>query len=227
MSKSRTGKRICSIDGCGERVEAWGWCPKHYARWRRHGDPLITNGRGLPVLDRVFLQVEFGDCWEWLGRLSPSGYGVTSERRDGKTAGVFTHRVVYEHLVGPIPDGLQIDHLCRNTRCCNPEHLEPVTAHENVRRSFGLAHFNALKTHCPQGHEYSPENTYVRRRPDGTPSERCCRTCLARRSTRRRQRVGRPSKAGRKAPCPHCNEVMHPDSITVHTRRRHVEESHG
>jgi hypothetical protein len=83
------------------------------------------------------------------------------------------HRVAYELLVGPIPEGLELDHLCRNTRCVNPEHLEPVTGRENLMRAVSSwAAKNAAKTHCPQGHPYDEENTKVKR--DGG---RACRAC--------------------------------------------------
>lgn len=81
---------------------------------------------------------------------------------------VLAHRFFYEHFIGEIPEGLEIDHLCHNTICVNPAHLEAVTHSENLRRE----HAFRPKTHCPQGHEYTPENTYK------TPSgKRQCRIC--------------------------------------------------
>jgi hypothetical protein len=105
-----------------------------------------------------------GDCWMWLGPTERGGYGMVTF----KGRGAIAHRVTYELLVGPIPEGLYLDHLCRVRACVNPAHLEPVTQAENNRRA-GLA-----KTHCINGHEYTPENTY--RRPRGV---RECRTCRA------------------------------------------------
>ena len=75
-----------------------------------------------------------GGCWEWQGALN-DGYGIVG--RDGTTRRV--HRVVYEALVGPIPNGMDLDHLCRNRRCCNVLHLEPVTRRENLARGIGPA----------------------------------------------------------------------------------------
>lgn len=114
--------------------------------------------------DRFWAKVDkSGDCWEWTAFLTPDGYGRFG--LDG--AIVAAHRTAYELVVGPIPDGLQIDHLCRNRKCVNPDHLEPVTQLENARRGFW-----ATKTHCKHGHEFTPENTYIR--PTGA---RQCRTC--------------------------------------------------
>lgn len=106
---------------------------------------------------------ELGPCWLWTADIINSGYGRIG--RDGKTA--LAHRVAYELLIDPIPAGLEPDHLCRKPACVNPTHLELVTHRENMRRAY------ALKTHCPKGHPYTPENTYVRR-PSG---KRGCRIC--------------------------------------------------
>lgn len=102
-------------------------------------------------------------CLEWQGATS-AGYGHI--RRDGRAQ--LVHRYIYEQVIGPIPDGMQIDHLCRNRLCVNIEHLEPVTQAENLRRQ------GAAVTHCPRGHAYTPENTYLR---PGRTSGRVCRTC--------------------------------------------------
>jgi len=122
-----------------------------------------------------------GGCWLWKGYVSPRGYGFAGRHTRA-------HRMVYETLVGPIPTGLQLDHLCR-TRCCvNPDHLEPVTSIENVHRGLVGARMLA-KTECPVGHPYAGSNLYVN--PAGW---RECRACRARR--RRAYRTAR--KAERK-----------------------------
>src|SRR5204863_5270925 len=103
------------------------------------------------------------------------GYGrwqVTDSR-----VKVRAHRFAYEELIGPIPDGLVLDNTCRIRNCVNPEHLDPCTVQENLARSRGW-NANALKTHCPQGHPYSPENTYLVKRGDNGKIRRRCRTCL-------------------------------------------------
>lgn len=94
-------------------------------------------------------------CWPWTGALDQNGYGAFWDGRSMRKA----HRVIYETLVGPVPDGLQLDHLCRNRACTNTAHLEPVTARENSMRGETIAAANAAKTHCPVGHEYTPDNT--------------------------------------------------------------------
>jgi HNH endonuclease len=120
---------VCSIDGCDEPHFARGWCNRHWRRWqRRGGDPAIHR-YDLPLIDMFNARwVPDGDCWRWTGDVSVRGYGRIKRRA--------AHRVSYELFVGPIPAGMTIDHLCFNTRCVNPAHLEPVTAEENLRREW-------------------------------------------------------------------------------------------
>lgn len=124
-------------------------------------------------------------CWRWVGHLSASGYGRLHWK--GKT--LPAHRVSYERFVGAIPEGLQLDHLCRNRWCVNPHHLEPVTPRENTLRGNTLAAKNAQKTHCPQGHPYTEENTYFIR-----TGGRACQTC--KKHHRRMSVLRRSSSAG-------------------------------
>lgn len=127
-----------------------------------------------------------GECIIWTAYVNETGYGKF--RADGKS--VRAHRYAYELEVGPIPVGLVLDHLCRNTRCVNPAHLEPVTLRENFRRGI-RPHSN--KTHCPRGHEYTEENTY-RGRAGGNKRE--CRTCNRLFGRAPRQRVQRRPGVG-------------------------------
>ena len=105
-----------------------------------------TNGRSITrnvVLSRaeaeraVVRVTRTSGCWLWPGTCGPTGYGVFNFRRDGRSLSTPAHRAVYQALVGSIPDGLELDHLCRNRRCVNPEHVEVVTHRENVRRGIG------------------------------------------------------------------------------------------
>ncbi len=99
---------------------------------------------------------------------------MSGSRTEGTNRLVNAHRFAYELLVGLIPVGLQIDHLCRNPSCCNPTHMEPVLPTENLRRGFSPSALNARKTHCKHGHEFTEENTYIR---PSTSGWRVCKEC--------------------------------------------------
>lgn len=152
----------------------------------RVAPPLNKVGRApVPTKTRLLLGVEIPDlttgCWEWQRYCHHTdGYAVI---RMGSLGNRYAHRVSYEAFIGSIPDGLVIDHLCRNRRCINPEHLEPVTPQENQRRGLGYG----LKTHCPHGHPYDDENTCIR------SGYRSCRTCEQARDRKKylRRRVAR------------------------------------
>lgn len=124
------------------------------------------------LLDRLADKFLVGDgCWPWVAARTSRGYG--SVRVGDRTQQA--HRVLYELLVGPIPEGLQLDHLCRNRSCVRPDHLEPVTCGENIRRGTSgeatRAAF-AARTHCAAGHPLTEENTYATGHAGGG-----CRTC--------------------------------------------------
>lgn len=116
-------------------------------------------------------------CWLWTGKIKASGYGMFAIKVDGSWTYRPAHRFVYENHVGPIPEGLDIDHLCRNRACVNPQHLEPVTRSENLRRGIGFIARCAKATHCPQGHPYSGDNLLTRVKTTGVVG-RECRTCV-------------------------------------------------
>ncbi len=140
---------------------------------RDHQNALARERRArrnppVPIIDSFFARVDAtGDCWIWTGHRQPEGYGHV--RFEGRDQGA--HRVAYRLLVGEIPDGYQLDHLCRVPACVNPDHLEPVTLTENLRRGFQRAEMRH-RTKCRNGHPYTLENTTITRR--GT---RICRSC--------------------------------------------------
>lgn len=121
-----------------------------------------------------------GSCWAWTGYVNNTGYGHYGR---GEHAGL-AHRLAYEFQRGPIPEGLTLDHLCRNRLCVNPDHLEPVTAYENFRRGNAPAAKNLRKSHCLNGHPLSGNNLDLwQLRVMG---RRTCRTCSRDRYNKRR-----------------------------------------
>lgn len=125
------------------------------------------------ALDRLLAKVEIDDvtgCWIWTGARSPTGYGRI-RGGDGSSGAWLVHRLAYTLLVGPIPDDLTIDHLCRVRACCNPDHLEPVPHRENVLRGEGITAREARLTECIHGHPFDEANTYHYK------GQRHCKTC--------------------------------------------------
>lgn len=114
---------------------------------------------------------ELGPCWLWTARLTNGGYGRFTLNTDTQ---VLAHRMAWELVNGPIADGLEVDHLCFVTKCVNPSHLEPVTPAVNRERSTAPPVINAQKTHCINGHAFTPENTRYR---TDRPGSRECLAC--------------------------------------------------
>lgn len=108
-------------------------------------------------------------CFIYMGYIGAQGYGVISVNNYPN----YVHRVVYEYYKGKVPKSLQIDHKCRVRSCCNPDHLEAVTHKEDGLREQSIFAKNARKTHCPQGHPYSEENTRLERNWQGNISRKC------------------------------------------------------
>jgi len=171
--------KVCAVESCDLPSRARGWCPKHYRRWKLYGDPAaVTVIRG-DELSRFWAKVDRrgnDECWPWTGALTHDGYGRFRLRYSHEIAA----RTAYRLLVGPIPEGKQIDHVwergCRRRDCVNPAHLEPVTPAANTQRGEP-----SRRTHCPRGHEYTPENISL---TSGTG--RTCVTCNRERNRRRR-----------------------------------------
>lgn len=129
-----------------------------------------------PPLERVRARtiVLPNGCWESQLGICSSGYSQVWDNDQKRL--VMAHVVAYEALIGPVPDGRELDHTCRNRKCWNPMHLDPVPHGENVRRGDGAA-FHRNKTHCRMGHEYTPENTRVRPQHKKPGVRRECRAC--------------------------------------------------
>lgn len=166
---------------------------------KRYRDPIQS------FLHKITLADSGSGCWEWTAFILWTGYG----RMRVNNKGVYAHRFSYETFVGEIPYGLVIDHLCRNRKCVNPNHLRVVTQRENLLCGDTIPAKHAIKTHCPHGHEYTPENTRIERR--GHIKMRNCRACKRIRNNHksslgapdthlRLAKTGVPSGSGNKIP---------------------------
>jgi len=164
------------------------------------------------------VEIQANGCWRWTGSITEDGYGQFSTGGTNELA----HRESYKHFIGPIPPGLELDHLCHtrdkdcpggktdeHRRCVNPfTDLEPVTGPENARRGMSPAAINARKTHCDSGHEFTEANTYVD--PDGG---RECKTCRHNSSTAWMAVHNPGVRHGTETHCPSGHEYAGPNLI--------------
>lgn len=188
IPKVRPPRVICRVEDCVGRGSYKGWCVKHYQRWLRLGQTDLP-AKPSPIEHMLaHVAITSSGCWEWLGARSDTGYGHF--RVDGREQ--YVHRLSYEHFIGPIPDGLTIDHVwargCVSRACCNPAHLEAVTYRVNVLRGNGMSARHARQIECVNGHPLSGSNLYIPPR-----GGRMCRQCQRERNrltaARRRARA--------------------------------------
>lgn len=170
----------CQAVDCNLGAKSSGFCSSHYMRIWRHGSPYKGNRPYAKGSERerlmTFVNLDLNSgCWNWNGAKDKKGYGTYHKDKKPTPA----HRFSYELFNNKsIPQGLYIDHICRNPSCVNPSHLDPVTPKENQYRSpITLATINKNKEVCPKGHIYDADNTYIRPNNKG----RKCRKCNAER----------------------------------------------
>lgn len=159
IEKLKPSKRLCSVEGCGKAHDSKGYCKTHVHRVRKYGQPQLPQSPSY--VDRLEAKInKTTSCWLWEGTISRSGYGVVRSGNKQKVA----HRAIYLELVGEIPEGMFLDHICHVRHCVNPEHLRIVTRAQNMqnlkpksrtsysgrrgvyRTSEGLRWFGSLKS---------------------------------------------------------------------------------
>lgn len=184
VEERKLSNRTCSIPGCDRKHMGRGWCIVHYGKWRKTGDP---NFQSPDDVERFFQKVSIDEksgCWNWTASLNVHGYG-----RFFLNGRVYGAHVAAEILFEEgVPEGYEVDHLCRNRRCCNPAHLDIVTHHENVIRGISPSADHYFQTHCHLGHPFDDENTYYN--PDGVSRQcRACRQLAEDRRTEKRRKA--------------------------------------
>lgn len=168
-------KGMCSVDDCDKLVQSLGWCEMHYTRMRRHGS-LDDPRPIIPPHTRIMAAVTLAsgpldtDCWVCSLSISANGYSSVMLRDPRRRES--SHRFMYVHHFGPIPDGLVIDHLCSVHACVNPDHLEVVTYAVNTARGVSPNALTVKTGLCKRGH--SMDDAYV-----SCTGKRQCRSCSA------------------------------------------------
>ncbi len=145
-------------------------------------NPVLTDKDLNRLWSKVVKGPNENDCWSWTGALSQAGYAYLHiGGRKGKR--FLVHRILYELLIGPIPENKELHHLCENPYCVRPDHQEPVSRHDHLLKGKTIIAHSAAVTHCPRGHPYDMFNTRFYR------NWRVCRTCSNIRRFRRRRRI--------------------------------------
>lgn len=186
MAKSMWNRGLpCKLSDCSSPAHTRGLCSMHYMRWYNATQRSNPKGVVSYAADPVYLETTLEEqlyncirridpesgCWEGGHRIS---LGYSTVKHLGQNC--LAHKLMWEMHHGPVPAGLELDHLCRNRACCNPAHLEAVTHRENLLRSPTAASaINSRKTHCKNGHEFSKENTLISGK---ARTQRVCKTCL-------------------------------------------------
>lgn len=171
--------------GCpSAALTAWGVAAKGAPPMRRQCIPIVLSEKDIA---RFWENVDRSGgpdaCWPWMRGLGSDGYGRFHISRESRKVSYLAHRVAYHLIVGPIPDDLEPDHLCRNHPCCNPLHLDPVTHAENIARGNAVAAIAVRENRCKRGHEFTPENMYI----VASSGYRRCRVCQRERNIRRKK----------------------------------------
>lgn len=201
MPTGISGRLMCSVPDCGRQMAGHGFCQSHLRRWKLTGEiggPIRQTAQGSPI-ERFWSKVDkngpipeyaphLGQCWLWTA-YSLEDYGRFMLVR-GRSQ--MAHRISYETSIGPVPEGLVLDHLCRVRRCVRPSHLEPVTNAENNERGMGNPWLiNKHKTRCIRDHPFDAGNTRINHR--GARICLICQTESNRRVDEQRRLYGRVS----------------------------------